>query len=85
MKKAVFLSLFVATTTTMIGIGIIMPVLPLCAKSLGAIAFVVGLLFSTFALFRLFLAPYIGSISTGLPKNRKLDTVIYDPKFLNTL
>lgn len=70
MKKAVFLSLFVATTATMLGIGIIMPVLPLYAKSLGATAFVVGLLSSAFALSRLFFAPYIGSISDGYGKKR---------------
>ncbi len=56
----------------MLGIGIIMPVLPLYAKSLGATAFMVGLLSSAFALSRLFFAPYIGSMSDSYGKKRLL-------------
>ncbi len=72
LKKTVFLSLFVATTAAMLGIGIIMPVLPLYAKSLGATAFVIGLLSSAFALSRLLFAPYIGSLSDSYGKKKLL-------------
>ncbi|MZI95776.1 MFS transporter [Vibrio sp. CAIM 722] len=72
MSKSTFVSLFIATCAAMLGIGIILPILPLYAKSLHASALSIGLLFSAFALSRMFFAPYLGALSDRLGKRRLL-------------
>lgn len=63
MNKQIFVSLFIATLVAMLGLGIIAPVLPLYAKSLGAAGIELGMIFAGFALSRGILAPIIGEIS----------------------
>ncbi len=74
MPKSIFISLFIATGAAMLGIGIILPILPLYAKSLHASALTIGLMFSAFSLSRLFFAPYLGALSDRLGKRRLLLT-----------
>ncbi len=54
-----FFSIFVAVT----GIGIVVPLLPLYASSLGASGLYIGLLFGAFSLSRTFFLPYFGRMS----------------------
>lgn len=61
--KATFISLFVATAAAMLGIGIIEPILPIYAHSMGATGLALGVIFSGFALSRGLFAPIIGQYS----------------------
>lgn len=63
MDKKIFITLFIATTIAMIGLGIIDPVLPLYAKSMKATGFELGIIFAGFALSRSIFAPIIGQYS----------------------
>jgi len=63
MKKRVFITLFVATAVAMLGLGVITPILPLYAKSVGATGIELGVIFAAFALSRGVFAPIIGRIS----------------------
>ncbi len=63
MQKKIFNTLFVAIFASMLGIGIIVPLLPIYAKSLGATGIWLGIIFSGFALARLIFMPIIGKIS----------------------
>jgi multidrug resistance protein len=55
--------LFAVLVVVMLGFGIIIPVLPLYARSLGASSFHLGLLMATFSIFQLVFAPIWGSLS----------------------
>ena len=57
MDKRIFITLFIATIITMIGLGIIDPVLPLYAKSMKATGLELGIIFAGFALSRGILLP----------------------------
>ncbi len=63
MHKKIFNTLFVAVFASMLGIGIITPLMPIYAESLGAGGLWLGVIFSGFALSRLILLPIIGRIS----------------------
>ncbi len=63
MQKKIFNILFIAIFTSMLGAGIIVPLLPIYAKSLGATGIWLGIIFSGFALARLIFMPIIGKIS----------------------
>ncbi len=63
MDKRIFTILFIATTITMIGLGIIDPVLPLYAKSMKATGLELGMIFAGFALSRGVFAPITGQYS----------------------
>lgn len=63
MEKKIFKTLFVAVFASMLGIGIIAPLMPVYAESLGATGIWLGVVFSGFALSRLVLLPFIGRIS----------------------
>ena len=56
-------SLLLAVFTVMLGVGIIAPLLPGYARSLGANGIVLGLIFSIFSLFRTFFTPVTGILS----------------------
>lgn len=60
---AVFTSLYAAVFSTMLGIGIVIPLLPRYAEMLGATGFGIGLIFSSFALSRAIAMPYFGRLS----------------------
>lgn len=57
--KVLWFSIFV----TMLGVGLIVPFLPLYAKQMGASATMLGLIFSAFALARLVAMPLVGVLS----------------------
>jgi DHA1 family multidrug resistance protein-like MFS transporter len=48
---------------SMLGVGIIVPFLPLYARDMGASAFTMGAIFSSFSLARGLVMPYVGSLS----------------------
>lgn len=56
-------ALAVVTFVTMLGAGIIAPFLPLYAQDMGASGVLLGLIFSSFALARLIITPFVGAMS----------------------
>ncbi len=62
-KRTIFLILCFASFTTMLGIGIITPALPLYAQLMGATGFWIGIIFSSFALSRTIFLPIFGKLS----------------------
>lgn len=60
------LILLVALFTSMLGIGIIVPILPLYAETLGASGIWIGLIFSGFSISRFVFMPIIGGLSDKL-------------------
>ncbi len=63
MNKKAFLTLFVVVFTGMLGMGIISPLMPLYAESMGASGLWLGLMYSGFALSRMVVMPIIGRLS----------------------
>lgn len=61
--RRIFASLFIATATAQIGLGIISPILPLYARTFSASAFQLGLVFAAFSVSRALLGPTIGRLS----------------------
>jgi MFS family permease len=62
-RRKVLFSLLLAVFTVMLGMGIIAPLLPGYARSLGANGVVLGLIFSIFSFFRTFFTPAAGILS----------------------
>jgi len=56
----IFASLFFATATAQLGLGIISPILPLYANTFAASALQLGLVFTAFSVSRALLGPFIG-------------------------
>ncbi len=61
--KSIFVTLFFAIFTTVTGVGIVVPLLPVYANDLGATGIYVGLIFGSFSISRTFLLPLFGSLS----------------------
>jgi MFS family permease len=59
----IFITLFLAVFVTIMGVGIVAPLLPLYAFDLGADAFQIGLIFGAFSLTRTIFVPYFGKLS----------------------
>ncbi len=62
-KKGVFVTLFFAIFTTVTGVGIVVPLLPVYANDLGATGIYVGMIFGSFSISRIFLLPVFGKLS----------------------
>jgi MFS family permease len=62
-QKGVFLTLFFIVFTTVTGVGIVVPLLPIYANDLGATGFYVAMIFASFSLSRTFLLPLFGRLS----------------------
>lgn len=62
-QKSVFLTLFFAIFSTITGVGIVVPLLPVYANDLGATGIYVGLIFGSFSISRTILLPYFGRLS----------------------
>lgn len=62
-QKGVFLTLFFAIFSTVTGVGIVVPLLPIYAHDLGATGFYVAMIFASFSLSRIFLMPLFGRLS----------------------
>ncbi len=63
MLKSNFKILFLAVLSTMIGLGIIIPLLPIYAQLLGAKGIWIGVIFSAFSLSRSIFIPIVGRLS----------------------
>lgn len=74
MNKKIFATLFFSLFATITGVGIVVPLLPVFALSLGASGFYIGLIFGAFSLSRTFFLPYFGRLSDR--KGRKPFIVI---------
>ncbi len=74
MNKQIFATLFFSLFATITGVGIVVPLLPVFALSLGASGFYIGLIFGAFSLSRTFFLPYFGRLSDR--KGRKPFIVI---------
>ena len=59
----IFITLFLAVFVTIMGVGIVAPLLPVYAHELGAGAFQIGLIFGAFSLTRTIFVPYFGKLS----------------------
>jgi MFS family permease len=63
MNKKAFIALFAVVFSSMLGMGIISPLMPLYAESMGASGLQLGLMYSAFALSRTVFMPIIGRLS----------------------
>ncbi|MDP8262005.1 MAG: MFS transporter [Candidatus Ancaeobacter aquaticus] len=63
MSKKAFFALYFAAFISMLGLGIISPILPLFAEKLHASGFWVGMIFTGFVISRAVFMPFIGKIS----------------------
>jgi len=70
MIKKVFPILALSTFSSMLGVGIISPLLPLYAENLGATGIWIGIIFSSFSISRTIFMPIIGRLSDQ--RGRKL-------------
>ena len=61
--KKIFITLFAALFATVTGMGIVVPLLPVYAHSIGASGFYIAMIFASFSLSRAFLLPYFGMVS----------------------
>ncbi len=59
----IFITLFMAVFVTIMGVGIVAPLLPVYAHELGAGAFQIGLIFGAFSLTRTIFVPFFGKLS----------------------
>ncbi len=62
-SKGVFITLFFAIFSTITGVGIVVPLLPVYANDLGASGIYIGMIFGSFSISRTFLLPYFGRLS----------------------
>ncbi len=63
MKGKIFTVLFIAVLVAMLGLGIVAPLLPVYARSMGLTGVGVGLIFAGFSLSRGLLMPFVGGFS----------------------
>jgi DHA1 family multidrug resistance protein-like MFS transporter len=69
-KKRIFFVLFVSNFSCMLGVGIIVPILPIYAETLGATGFWLGAIFASFSLTRTISMPLVGRFSDRLGRKR---------------
>ncbi|HWQ66226.1 MAG TPA: MFS transporter [Methanospirillum sp.] len=62
-QNRIFFSLYSAVLTTMVGVGIVIPLLPRYVSNLGATGIWIGAIFSAFAFSRAIFLPVFGSLS----------------------
>lgn len=63
MNQRVFSTLNIAVFTSMLGIGIVIPFMPIYARTLGASGITIGLFFASFPLAQMVFMPLIGRLS----------------------
>ncbi len=61
--KRIFATLFFSIFSAITGVGIVVPLIPIYAESLGASGLYIGLVFASFSLSRAFLLPLFGRLS----------------------
>ncbi|HWQ63413.1 MAG TPA: MFS transporter [Methanospirillum sp.] len=69
-RRRIFLSLYSAVFATMIGVGIVIPLFPRYAATLGATGIWIGAIFSAFALSRALFLPVFGRLSDDHGRRR---------------
>ncbi|OGR25333.1 MAG: MFS transporter [Desulfobacterales bacterium RIFOXYA12_FULL_46_15] len=62
-RKGVFITLFFAMFSTVTGVGLVVPLLPIYAHDLGATGIYVGMIFGSFSISRTLLLPFFGRLS----------------------
>ncbi len=62
-EKKIFATLFFSIFAAVTGVGIVVPLLPVYAHSLGATGLYIGMIFGAFSLSRTFFLPYFGRVS----------------------
>jgi len=62
-EKGIFITLFFIIFTTVTGVGIVVPLLPIYAHDLGAAGIYVAMIFGSFSISRTFLLPVFGRMS----------------------
>jgi MFS family permease len=70
MNKKTFLTLFAVVFTGQLGMGIIAPLMPLYAESMGSSGLSLGIMYATFSLSRVVVTPIVGKLSDR--KGRKI-------------
>ncbi|MDD4876498.1 MAG: MFS transporter [Dehalococcoidales bacterium] len=63
MYKKAFIALFIVVFTAVLGMGIISPLMPIYAESMGATGLWLGIMYSAFALSRTIFMPFMGRLS----------------------
>lgn len=63
LDKFIFTTLFFSIFSTITGVGIVVPLLPVYAHNLGAGGLYIGLIFGAFSISRVFFLPYFGRLS----------------------
>ncbi|MFO8049398.1 MAG: MFS transporter [Desulfosudaceae bacterium] len=61
--KTVFIAIFFSIFSAVMGVGIVVPLLPVYAANLGASGFYIAMIFAAFSLSRTFLLPLFGGLS----------------------
>ena len=74
MNWKIFATLFLAIFASMLGQGIVVPLLPVYAHELGASGFAIGVMFGIFSLSRTAFLPYFGSASDRTGRKPYLTT-----------
>ncbi|MDX8550580.1 MFS transporter [Methanospirillum sp. J.3.6.1-F.2.7.3] len=69
-RNRIYFSLYGAVFSAMIGVGIVIPLLPRYAVTLGATGIWIGAIFSAFAISRLIFLPLFGKISDTIGRKR---------------
>jgi len=69
-RKKIFFVLFISIFSCMLGVGIIVPILPIYAETLGATGFWLGVIFAGFSLSRTISMPLIGRFSDQMGRKR---------------
>lgn len=69
-RKKILFVLFISIFTSMLGVGIIVPILPLYAETLGANGLWLGAIFAIFNLARSVVMPAVGRISDRMGRKR---------------
>ena len=69
-QKRIFFSLYAAVFSTMIGVGIVIPLLPRYVVTMGATGIWIGAIFSAFALSRALFLPVFGRLSDSHGRRR---------------
>ena len=69
-RNHIFFSLYGAVFSAMIGVGIVIPLLPRYAVTMGATGIWIGAIFSAFALSRVIFLPLFGRLSDSYGRKR---------------
>lgn len=72
MNRRVLFTLLLSVFIALTGVGVVAPIMPLYAKSLGADGVMLGLMIAAFSLSRGFLQPFVGGFSDRYGKKRFL-------------